>query len=159
MGRGRGRGRGRDRGGRGGGRGQGATTGFESASGGSQADVEASASGKSNAVGGPKKRAGEDLEGENDTSKVARVDGGGKAIEDSSGVKREEKGAVTSGANEAGINKKLCTFYLKGRCGKGEECTFSHDVERKNCRWVAVFGFMSYGCAMAWDLTAFLDGR
>jgi hypothetical protein len=33
--------------------------------------------------------------------------------------------------------RRSCTFFLKGRCQKGEECPFSHDVERKVCKYFA----------------------
>lgn len=109
VGRGRGRGRGKGRG-RGGGRGEGrerATTGAATG----------------DAVVGVGKREGGEVEGET-PSKVARVDASG-GVEASGGE---------GGGGGGGPARRLCTFYLKGRCGKGDECTFSHDVERKSCR-------------------------
>ncbi|CAN0547035.1 unnamed protein product, partial [Ectocarpus sp. 8 AP-2014] len=66
-------------------------------------------------------------DGAGSSLKVARVG-------DESAVVQGEGTREVAGAG--GGNKRLCTFYLKGRCDKGEACTFSHDVERKNCRWV-----------------------
>lgn len=56
-----------------------------------------------------------------------------------SGVKTEEgvgpgTGVATGAAGGGGGRKRWCAFYAKGRCEKGDECGFSHDFERKNCR-------------------------
>lgn len=57
--------------------------------------------------------------------------GEGGVSETGSGVK-----GLEAGDGPRKVKKKLCSFYLRGKCTKGDACTFSHDVERRLCGWV-----------------------
>lgn len=73
---------------------------------------------------------------------VAEVAGqggvGGEENAGEGGVATEDDANVATGAR-----KRPCTYYLRGRCTRGEGCTFSHDLQRQNCRWVG--GWVSMG--------------
>lgn len=64
----------------------------------------------------------------------------------SDGAGHEEIACVESKAlaedgdagNRTQERRRICTFYLKGKCAKGENCTYSHDVQRKHCRYVVL---------------------
>lgn len=51
-----------------------------------------------------------------------------------SGVEVDE--GLEGGEESRKMKKRLCSFYLRGKCTKGDACTFSHDVERRPCGWV-----------------------
>lgn len=57
--------------------------------------------------------------------------GEGGVSEPGSGVE-----GLEAGDGPRKVKKRLCSFYLRGKCRKGDTCTFSHDVERRMCGWV-----------------------
>lgn len=92
--------------------------------------AEGVGSGKRPREEGQPEEEGQEGDAGSSASKVARVG-------DEAGLSAGVGAKAGQGASGAGAgNRRLCTFYLKGRCDKGDECTFSHDVERKHCRCV-----------------------
>ena len=139
-----GKGRGKDRG-QGQGRGSGRGGGQAVPNPASADEAQDNADAEENAVVAVKRENG-DVEGKT-PAKVAKLssEGGGEKASmdvdglDEAGTGMEVKEELDAGADSEAAPrdrpKKLCSFYLRGTCGKGEACTFSHDVERKPCRW------------------------
>lgn len=57
--------------------------------------------------------------------------------------------SASEGGGSGGGGKRPCAFFLRGRCAKGEACTYSHDVQRQNCRFVHFWEVVLGSCPIS----------